>query len=336
MRISVAPLGGVAIAVLLCNASGCNTEEELALDKKLTASHDGQGGIFRSFEDKSTAYRSAPLTLLPQDKGNESPACLDGSPYGFYFAASTNTSNKKWTISIEGGGWCYDEESCLARSKMSLGSSTKWAAAGGCGCMNVLEDGTLDADCNCLYMPYGDGASFSGYRPDPWPVPNTTNDTLIFRGIKNFDTTMDWAFAHGLADATEFVLTGGSAGGLSTFLHADRIAARLEKQAPNIKRITAAPVVGYFLDHDNYVHDSNNYTNRMAYIYNMQNLTFGDDGGLMEACQKAYAAEDSYYCFMSPHMQKVIKTPFFMFNSKFDAWQVRTRVRVALHCSSAD
>ena len=27
-------------------------------------------------------------------------------------------------------------------------------------------------------------------------------------------------------------------------------------------------------------------------------------------------------CFMSPHMQDVIKTPFFMFNSKYDAWQL--------------
>ena len=59
------------------------------------------------------------------------------------------------------------------------------------------------------------------------PVPSAPGKTLTFRGIKNFDATMDWAFAHGMTEATEFVLTGGSAGGLSTFLHADRIAARL-------------------------------------------------------------------------------------------------------------
>ena len=79
----------------------------------------------------------------------------------------------------------------------------------------------LDEDCNCIYMPYGDGASFSGYRAKPWPVPGTKTaenpdgETLTFRGIKNIDGVIDWAMQHGLKTATEFVLTGGSAGGLS-------------------------------------------------------------------------------------------------------------------------
>ena len=61
-------------------------------------------------------------------------------------------------------------------------------------------------------MPYGDGASFSGFRQDPWPVPGMPGKTLTFRGIKNFDATVDWALKHGMDKATEFVLTGGSAG----------------------------------------------------------------------------------------------------------------------------
>ena len=73
----------------------------------------------------------APLTLLPQDTGTDSPACLDGSPYGFYFAKSP-TNSTKWTISLQGGGWCYDEDTCFARSKMSLGSSKNWEKATNC------------------------------------------------------------------------------------------------------------------------------------------------------------------------------------------------------------
>ena len=260
---------------------------------------------------------------------------------------------------------------------MALGSSTKWAKTGGCGCMNTKDDPAgLDADCNCLYMPYGDGASFSGYRAEPWPVPgtNTTEnpegETLTFRGIKNIDATVAWALKNGLKDATEFVLTGGSAGGLSTFLHADRVGAKVEAAAPACKKIRAAPVVGYFLDHDNFAHDSAsavpntpswnhaNYTKWMRYIYKMQNMTFGEDGGLTKACEEKHPGEPGL-CFMSPHMQDVIKTPFFMcdftqfclafpcfcltlpcvdltlsclnltfpreffrFNSKYDAWQL--------------
>ena len=49
----------------------------------------------------------------------------------------------------------------------------------------------------------------------------------------------------------------------------------------------------------------------MRYIYSMQNLTFGDDGGLTSACQAKHP-QQPWLCFMSPHMQDVIKTPFFM------------------------
>merc|ERR1719329_48807 len=209
----------------------------------------------------------------------------------------------KWTINIQGGGWCYDEDKCFKRSQGNLGSSTFFNPTSGCGCMNVNEDGSMDNNCNCIFMPYGDGASFSGFRAEPWPVPSNTSQKLYFRGIKNFDATMDFAFQNGLDKATEFVLTGGSAGGLSTFLHADRVAERLSKEAPDCKHVRAAPNVGYFLDHDNFKHDDNNYTAWMKYIHHMQNLTSGADGGLLPACEKAYP-ETKHYCFMSPHMEQ--------------------------------
>ena len=41
-------------------------------------------------------------------------------------------------------------------------------------------------------MQYCDGASFSGYRADPWPVPTNASAHLTFRGIKNLDATVDW------------------------------------------------------------------------------------------------------------------------------------------------
>ena len=44
----------------------------------------------------------------------------------------------------------------------------------------------------------------------------------------------------------------------------------------------------------------------MRYIYKMQNLTFGTDGGLTKACQEKHPDEPGL-CFMSPHMQDVIK-----------------------------
>ena len=163
--------------------------------------------------------------------------------------------------------------------------------------MNADENGLVD-DCNCLFLPYGDGASFSGYRAKPWAVPGKDGEALYFRGIKNLDATIEWAFKNaGLANATEFVLTGGSAGGLSTFLHSDRVAKRVREGAPGAMKIVSAPVVGYFRDTDNFRHTKGvpntdswlhaNYTSWMKYIYGMQNLSFAPDGGLTEACRKS-------------------------------------------------
>ena len=107
---------------------------------------------------------------------------------------------------------------------------------------------------------------------------------------------------------------------------------------PAGSKVRAAPVVGYFLDHDNFKHTNGfpggpnspqwaapgsgaNYTMWMKYIYSMQNLTFGSDGGLTAACQAKHPGEP-WLCFMSPHMQDSIQTPYFMFNSKYDAWQL--------------
>ena len=99
------------LALCLASSSACDTDEALTADAASPFnSHNGLGGVVESTELLLT---SSPLTLLPQVDGDESPACLDGSPYGFYFTPS-KTGSTQWTISIEGGGWCYDEQRCGA------------------------------------------------------------------------------------------------------------------------------------------------------------------------------------------------------------------------------
>ena len=52
-----------AAALLAGGAAACDTDEELALDRLTTANHDGQGGVFRSFNDSSTGC--VPVLLPP-------------------------------------------------------------------------------------------------------------------------------------------------------------------------------------------------------------------------------------------------------------------------------
>lgn len=84
--------------------------------------------------------------------------------------------------------------------------------------------GEMEMGCNCADLIYCDGASFSGFREKPWPVPpgqwgrlkpNNISE-LNFRGILNLDGVVDHLWrSSGLDQATELVVTGGSAGGLS-------------------------------------------------------------------------------------------------------------------------
>ena len=101
------------------------------------------------------AVASVPITMLPLASG---AACLDGSPFGFYFVPS-KTGSTKWTIGIQGGGWCYDEASCFERSHTRLGNSSLFPQIGSCGCMNTVADG-LDKDCNCWHLPAEPHTSF--------------------------------------------------------------------------------------------------------------------------------------------------------------------------------
>ena len=269
------------------------------------------------------------LQLLSPDTG---AACLNGTPYGFYFRPAKSGSTR-WSIFMQGGGWCYDEAGCAERAGTALGSSTGWSRhGGGCNCYNADEQGLAPTDdCNCLYLPYCDGASFSGHRDDPWPVPSASAEEgavtqLLFRGLRNLDATLEVALAaYGLGEATELVVTGSSAGGLATFVHADHVVEKVRAGAPGLVKAHALPIVGYFLDHATYSHDAkNSYPARMEYVFGMQNV--GESGAISPDCLAAYP-EDPHLCFLAPHLLPFIETPLFVLNSKYDAWQLNNELQ---------
>ena len=271
------------------------------------------------------AQSNANKVLLPLSTG---AACLDGSPYAFYIAR--NRSSTRWTLYFRGGGWCYNESLCEDRAVSKLGTSTLQPAVGDCDCAFYDENGVPDAEqCNCVSLVYCDGASFSGYREQPWPIPTPHSNVsqLMFRGLRNLDATLEFLTAKaGFENATEVVVTGGSAGGLSTFLHADRVAAH----APRLAKVRALPIVGYFLDHPEMSGGSPDYRATMQYVLSMQNVTQGS--ALSAACLAAYPAEQ-WKCFMSPYAQAFVETPFFMMNSKFDFWQLGCILDIGCLCT---
>ena len=73
----------------------------------------------------------------------ESSVCLDGTQGGFLWRQGTQLNSV--VVHMEGGGWCYDEADCLARSKTDIGSSKHWEPTG-VPPMDGGANGLLSAD----------------------------------------------------------------------------------------------------------------------------------------------------------------------------------------------
>ncbi len=127
---------------------------------------------------------------------------------------------------------------------------------------------------NLAYVQYCDGGSFSGNRTDALvaTVNGTTRD-LWFRGGENRLATIQdlaspslafftslrqllpWKVGppidnHKLADATEVMVTGCSAGAMAAYLHGDKVLDQIRAVAPNLKKAGISPDSGFFMDYE--------------------------------------------------------------------------------------
>ena len=270
---------------------------------------------------------------------SETTGCLDGSPYAFWVVPGNSS---EWEIFISGGGWCLTEALCEARASTSaLGSSIGYnisghwgpTAANINGGSPILSCEGLDPNCTRVYLPYCDGSAFSSERAALWPV-NGSNATLTFRGRANLDRTLDTLQQRfGFADAQRLVVTGGSAGGLSTFLHVDHIADRLqaaqavqmeqkvqavqmEQKAP--PQVVGLPNAGFFIDGPSYNPSKPTFATLVQYGIGMFNAT----PPLSAACKAAHVGEE-WKCWLAPYAAPFVRQPLFVVQSRFDEFQLR-------------
>jgi len=268
---------------------------------------------------------SLPMRLhLMSDKGLQGmgAVCLDGSDAAFYFAPAADPEfANTWEIHFQGGGWCYDEIDCWHRSVVQGLGTTK-------GLQPVVSEGGLMSDdcdsnpdfCNAnrVHIVYCDGNSFSGNRDQPLLVTGLDGKQkpIYFRGKRIIDATLQTLLTMGLDKAQNVLLSGCSAGGLSTFLHADYVNAWLQKAQVPLLKFRAAPMSGFFLLH-NTVEGKPVYPEQMQYIFNMANSTHG----LNHRCIAAKAQEDRWTCNFAEMSYNFTQAPMFVLNSALDGWQ---------------
>jgi len=166
---------------------------------------------------------------------------------------------------------------------------------------------------NHVVLAYCDGASFTGARVEPVKV---DGHAVFYRGYYNLKAMIEELITKfGMDKATEVILTGGSAGGAATFIHADQIASMLPK---TVKRYKATPYSGMFLRHTN-VENRAVYEAQIKHVFEMQNCTYGVDSH----CIANKKAEDRHLCMFGQENIKTTITPVFAFNSMYDEWSLR-------------
>jgi Pectinacetylesterase len=172
------------------------------------------------------------------------------------------------------------------------------------------------SDWNLVHFNYCDGASFSGNRASPLEVNGTK---LHMRGHAILKALFgELRETYGFGKATHVLLSGCSAGGLSTYLHADYIHDTFVPASADYK---AMPISGYFLDFPN-VFGKKVYTDEMKYVFRMQHVGTSDVT-TNERCMHRYRATgDEWKCIMAQYVLPFIEVPYFAYNSLYDQWQM--------------
>jgi O-palmitoleoyl-L-serine hydrolase len=245
--------------------------------------------------------------------------CLDGSSPAYYISKGKSDGINKYFIYHMGGSWCINIEDCYYRSKTLLGSTdiywprpfydfSPWGDSPGYPGGYFSEDPNLNPlmyNWNKVFLIYCDGSSFSGNNHTQTIYNNTE---IFFRGFLNLKSYhRDLVEKHNFNDATDVVISGASAGGLSTFLHLDW----WKSQVGINTKIIGLPDSGFFIDYDKM-----KFSTGMRNIFNLMNCT----SGVNKRCIEYNQIHSN--CFFPQYSIPYTATRFFAVQSRFDSWQI--------------
>jgi len=162
---------------------------------------------------------------------------------------------------------------------------------------------------NLVYLKYCDGNSFSGNRDTTVAV---DDQTLHFKGHGILDAVLTDLFAtETIKDATDVLLTGCSAGGLSAYLHSDYVGSWFK----DTTKYGVAPVSGMFQMQRSNVNDEPVMPLQMQSIYALSNAT----SGVHQGCVADLGS--SWLCNIAPTVYNYIESDIFVIDSSIDSWQ---------------
>jgi len=168
--------------------------------------------------------------------------CRDGSPAGL--SVSLSKTSKKVLMYLEGGGACFDANTCNLASSANVDGTNLTLSQPGTGAninsaKKALTEGIFDRsngenpirDWNIVYVPYCTGDTHAGTRESAVDVPGTLaprNQWFVGQlNIRKFLNRIVPTFP----DAEDVLLAGVSAGGYGTLSNLTLV----QRAFPNVK-----------------------------------------------------------------------------------------------------
>ncbi|KAK9920094.1 hypothetical protein M0R45_028656 [Rubus argutus] len=190
------------------------------------------------------------LTLI-QGADAKGAVCLDGTLPGYYFHRGHGSGKKSWHIHFQGGGWCSNITDCVARKKTQLGSSTYMLPETGfTGILSYKAEENPDFfNWNRVMLPSCDVLLFLGtvkmrLEGCSCHLHLPLEAQLQFRGHRIWLAAMEKLMSLGMRHAKKALISGCSAGGLTSILHCDKFRG-LFRRSTEVKCLSDA---GFFLD----------------------------------------------------------------------------------------
>eukprot|EP00698_Gefionella_okellyi_P007143 TRINITY_DN173_c0_g5_i1.p1 TRINITY_DN173_c0_g5~~TRINITY_DN173_c0_g5_i1.p1 ORF type:complete len:209 (+),score=30.15 TRINITY_DN173_c0_g5_i1:40-666(+) len=172
----------------------------------------------------AVAAYAAPLNLVfLQDP---TAICNDGTPSGYYFRPSVNGSDV-WIVHLQGGWWCWDEDSCNQRAQQSpaMVSSKTWGHQIEIGGM-ISDNATVNPNlffANHVYLPYCTSDSWAGTRTANKSATGVASWAWQGKAVIR-STFTDLRATKGLRDGADLIFSGCSAGGQGVIVNLDMVA----------------------------------------------------------------------------------------------------------------
>ncbi|XP_074581178.1 LOW QUALITY PROTEIN: pectin acetylesterase 7-like [Curcuma longa] len=256
-----------------------------------------------------------PMTLL-QSAVAKGAVCLDGSPPAYHFSPGFGSGVNNWLVHMEGGGWCRNVAECVERKGNFRGSSKHMQPLSFSGILGDNQKANPDFyNWNRIKIRYCDGSSFTG---DVEAVNPATN--LHHRGGRVWRAIIDDLLAKGMNKAQNALLSGCSAGGLASILHCDNFRNLLPASA----KVKCFSDAGYFIN----AKDISGADSVKSFFTDVVNL-HGSAKNLPSSCTSRLTPS---MCFFPQYVVPTMRTPLFVLNAAYDAWQIRN----ILAPSSAD